>query len=185
MCWVKPTEAHSTARPCRFTIVRRGARQYQGVAKCDYAGNAGTNSNNGVVVQPFAFGTSKLHSIRIAHLTDGTSTTAMVAESRVHRGYLEDGNATGQCCSDNESAYTNGWADDTDRRGSVPPAPDIFDRNIPGSTTDGMFGSSHGAGLNVCMGDGSVRFINFSINATTWRNLCIRDDGNVVNLSNN
>ena len=31
--------------------------------------------------------------------------------------------------------------------------------------------------------DGSVHFINFSIDATTWRYLCARNDGQPANLS--
>jgi hypothetical protein len=30
------------------------------------------------------------------------------------------------------------------------------------------------------MGDGSVRFINMTIDATTWANLCDPRDGNVI-----
>jgi prepilin-type N-terminal cleavage/methylation domain-containing protein/prepilin-type processing-associated H-X9-DG protein len=166
--------------PIYYCPSRREARTYQGVAKSDYAGNAGTNNNNGVIVHPFAFGTASLFAIKFKDVTDGTSTTVMAAESRGHVGFFDSG---GQCCSDNESAYTNGWADDTDRRGSVPPAPDILDKNIPGSTTDGMFGSSHGTGLNVLLADGSVRFTSFAIPATTWRNFCIRTDAQVVDHS--
>jgi prepilin-type N-terminal cleavage/methylation domain-containing protein/prepilin-type processing-associated H-X9-DG protein len=40
--------------------------------------------------------------------------------------------------------------------------------------------SSHPGGVNVTMGDGSVRFIKSSINRTTWWNLGTRNGGEVV-----
>ncbi len=38
--------------------------------------------------------------------------------------------------------------------------------------------SPHPGGINVCLGDGSVRFLNGSVSATTWANLCDPRDGN-------
>jgi prepilin-type N-terminal cleavage/methylation domain-containing protein len=40
--------------------------------------------------------------------------------------------------------------------------------------------SSHTAGMNVGLGDGSVRFVNQSISAITWANACDPRDGNVL-----
>jgi prepilin-type N-terminal cleavage/methylation domain-containing protein len=40
--------------------------------------------------------------------------------------------------------------------------------------------SSHTAGMNVALGDGSVRFLNQSISASTWANACDPRDGNVL-----
>jgi prepilin-type N-terminal cleavage/methylation domain-containing protein len=40
--------------------------------------------------------------------------------------------------------------------------------------------SSHTAGMNVGLGDGSVRFVVQSISATTWANACDPRDGNVL-----
>jgi prepilin-type N-terminal cleavage/methylation domain-containing protein len=37
--------------------------------------------------------------------------------------------------------------------------------------------SGHTAGMNVCLGDGSVRFISSSISPTTWGNACDPRDG--------
>ena len=42
--------------------------------------------------------------------------------------------------------------------------------------------SFHVAGVNVCMGDGSGRYINDFIDQTIWMNLGIRDDGETVHL---
>ena len=40
--------------------------------------------------------------------------------------------------------------------------------------------SAHVGGVHVLMGDGTVRFISENINTTTWFNLGIRDDGQVL-----
>ncbi len=156
---------------------RRDVRLYLGVAKCDYAGNEGSNNNNGAFIRTSA-GTT-----RMGLLTDGTSNTLLVAESRVHLSYLDNGG--GQCCSDNEDPYVSGYGDDVGRRVSTPPEPDVRDPSIPTQTScDGKFGSSHSGGLNVVLCDGSVRFISFSVSALTWQNLGIRNDGQTVSLDN-
>ncbi len=40
--------------------------------------------------------------------------------------------------------------------------------------------SRHTGGVNVLMGDGSVRFVNNSIDPTTWRSLATRNGGEVI-----
>jgi prepilin-type N-terminal cleavage/methylation domain-containing protein/prepilin-type processing-associated H-X9-DG protein len=160
-----------------YCPTRRAVRPYQNLAKSCYAGNAGTNDTNGVTIKPWTG--SSLRSITLVKITDGTSNTLMVAESRQHIVYMDAG---GQCCSDNEDAYTNGWADDTERRGSTPPEPDLLDPAQPGSLCDGKFGSSHTGGLNACLADGSVRFVRFSVSAATWQSLSIRNDGVPINM---
>ena len=59
-------------------------------------------------------------------------------------------------------------------------------RNLPCTGTGGaMFlsRSRHTGGVNVCLGDGSVRFISSSINPTTWLNLGGAQDGQIVSLN--
>lgn len=46
----------------------------------------------------------------------------------------------------------------------------------------GRFGSSHSGGMNPCLADGSVRFIRFAVSQSTFQNLGVRNDGNVVNM---
>ena len=159
---------------------RRTAQLYHGVVKSDYASNCGTNSTNGLTVQTYT-GTppnERKQTSNIAGVTDGLSNTIMVAESRVHIVNMTTNVGTA-CCSDNEDIYTTGFADDVGRRGSNPPLPDITGTAIDPNQADGRFGSSHTGGLNATMGDGSVRFIKFSVPATTWRDLCIKNDGRV------
>jgi prepilin-type processing-associated H-X9-DG protein len=40
--------------------------------------------------------------------------------------------------------------------------------------------SLHPGGVNVAMADGSVRFVSNSVNLTTWQNLGVIADGNVL-----
>lgn len=40
--------------------------------------------------------------------------------------------------------------------------------------------SGHSGGMNVCLGDGSVRFVSASVSAATWANVCNPADGLVV-----
>jgi prepilin-type processing-associated H-X9-DG protein len=37
--------------------------------------------------------------------------------------------------------------------------------------------SPHPGGINVCMGDGSVRFVSSGISAATWASACDPQDG--------
>jgi prepilin-type processing-associated H-X9-DG protein len=97
---------------------------------------------------------------------------------------------------DNESWAEPGWdseiyrvaARDPDRpptdRG---PSPDVTETCIPPFTADNLdsglnqFGSSHPVGVNVVMGDGSVRHVRYNPDSTVFRRVCVRNDGNVAN----
>jgi len=157
--------------PTYYCPSRRSARLYNNQAKCDYAASRGDNEN-GVAVRV----SSNL--IDFAAVTDGLSNTLLCGEARVHRGFME---ASGGCCSDNEPAYNSGWADDTVRHGNNnPPAPDISNPSISAGTVDGDFGSSHPGTMNGVMADGSTRGFSFTIDAETFRRICVRNDGLVV-----
>ncbi len=164
-----------TIIPTYLCPSRRQARLYQGVSKSDYASNCGTSATNGYTVKTYN-GTARVTS-NWAKITDGLSNTIAAGEGRVSIPNME-GNYG--CCSDNEDAFSNGWADDVGRTGNYPPEPDILAQNIDPSLADGRFGSSHQVGFNAVLADGSVRFIRFGVNATTFRNLCVINDGNVV-----
>lgn len=45
----------------------------------------------------------------------------------------------------------------------------------------GSFGAVHIGSFNSVFVDGSVRTINYSISHDTFKNLCSRSDGNVIN----
>jgi hypothetical protein len=41
-------------------------------------------------------------------------------------------------------------------------------------------GSAHATGFGICYADGSVKYLRYNLDLTAYRNLCVRDDGNVV-----
>jgi prepilin-type processing-associated H-X9-DG protein len=51
---------------------------------------------------------------------------------------------------------------------------------IPNVAAQRAFSSYHAGGAQVCLGDGSVRFLNENINLTTLKNLGAMNDGLVL-----
>jgi prepilin-type N-terminal cleavage/methylation domain-containing protein len=127
-------------------------------ALCDYA--ASNKEGTGAVRQASA--------TRFATITDGTSNTLLVSEKRLNRRYL------GTKQPDDNQGYTAGFNYDTVRKTTRPPLPDY---NAQFGDGAGLFGSSHTAGLNVCLVDGSVRFISYAISQRTWNLLGNAADG--------
>lgn len=155
-----------------YCPTRRAPTLYKNHAKCDYGASRGTGENG--VAQRINRG----RRVIMQGIIDGTSNTLMLGETRIHLHYINSGG----CCGDNEPAYNNGWADDVVRHTQVPPAPDIRDPAIPDNAPDGMFGGSHPGGMNICLADGSVRFLRFEISQINFQRLGIINDGQVVNL---
>ena len=179
-----------------YCPTRRAPATYRGNwAKSDYAGNGGTNPtsgtlNNGFVVRSRGSGTPVAGSpIHFGAISDGLSNTLMVGEKFVNM------NAASDDFADNESCFGPGFGDADIMRGAllvggVRRTP-VQDFNIPnptagsiyGTDLDYLFGSRHISGMTAAFGDGSVRTIRYSINATTWVRVCQRADGLVLNLS--
>ncbi len=121
---------------------------------------------------------------RLADFTDGTSNSIVAAEKHLPPSrHSSDG-------GDNERWNNAGW-DECVLRYHFPPKSD-FDKTLPATGTPSAFngsgtvwrryfGSSHAGGLNSVRGDGSVQFAPFNVDAVVWMNLCVIDDGNVVN----
>jgi hypothetical protein len=87
----------------------------------------------------------------------------------------------GQPQSDDNEGFLVGWDHDVIRWTSSLPMAD-FKSNDPNVYGGGLFGSSHPGGFNAVTADGAVRFMTYNINATTFLNLGIRNDGNVIKL---
>jgi prepilin-type processing-associated H-X9-DG protein len=138
------------------------------IAMTDYAASnrdtpTGFGNGSGIVC--------KLQLTRILDVTDGTSTTLLVADKRTNVGRPR------AQMIDQDMGYTAGWEHDTVRRTNLPPLPDLRDV----TTEEGeRFGSSHPGGFNGVFADGSVRFIKYAIDPAVFANLGHRSDGQVV-----
>lgn len=117
--------------------------------------------------------------VRIADIVDGTSTTIMVGEKQLPpTGF-------GLTNDDNESFYAPGWDNEIFRNGSTSnrPLSDSMHPSVttgPATTSSNRFGSAHVGGVYFVFGDGRVRHIAYSINATVFRNLCTRNGREVT-----
>lgn len=168
--------------PGGFTYINLPAPASPTFARSDYAGCSGDNNANEVNGGPSSFaqgddpaywsgraGTDNqftgiffAHSQRkISDITKGTSNQVMIGEK-----YLNPNNyATGSDGGDNECYFT-GMNNDVVRTTFYPP---LQDKVGLGDTF--RFGSQHPSGVNIVLGDGSVRAINYTIDPTVWKNL--------------
>lgn len=163
---------------------RRSAINFNNSSKVDYAGNAGSNGSDGIVIRK---GTA---AISMASLQDGTSNTLMVGEKRLKLDKM------GVSYDDNEPAVSPGWESEIVRRavtdfdrpsGDRGPSRDIRRTVVPTGVdpNNGLiqFGSSHPSGINAVFCDGAVRLIRFNPNPEVFRRVCVRHDGLVINGS--
>jgi prepilin-type N-terminal cleavage/methylation domain-containing protein len=163
---------------------RRAPIPFGGLAKIDYAGNAGTSHNgtDGVIVRsdyldftgtpaiPVTFAP-----VRIATISDGVSNTLLVGEKQLDPSQL------GLTADDNQPYNRPGWSGDYEvyRTAVEQPEQDEL-REYPGSCT--YFGSAHTSTFQTVFCDGSVRTVRYSVDLTVWKRACIRNDGQVFSL---
>ena len=112
--------------------------------------------------------------IRMSDITDGASSTYMIGEKYVDPDYY----ATADDKGDSGDAF-QGDNEDNVRWGALymPPLPDTPGLGI---WNMGPFGSAHPNGFTMAFCDGSVQFVNFSIDLNTHACLCSRNDGTPV-----
>jgi len=167
---------------------RSGPRVVSGSAISDYAGNGGTNPNanpgtscNGPIVLSRNGTSTALQPgvLRLSAVIDGLSNTMFVGEKINNPGKT--------CCANNESWAGPGIDADILRGCRANgaswwgPAQDFNDPTVP-DDENYRFGSAHSGGLNVVLGDGSVRMVKYSIDPVVFMRLCHRADGGTVNL---
>ena len=160
-------------------------------ARTDYGGNSGTHQNFYVFsygtpakvtdpdAQGYAWPTSDLGNfdgifyptsmVRMSDITDGASNTCLLGEKYMNPDHYHDGTDA----ADNNSVY-EGYDWDTERwslGGVSPPMPDQS-----GYDNDSVYGSAHPGSFNLALCDGSVRTINYSVDAISFGYLCNRKD---------
>ena len=117
--------------------------------------------------------------LQLKDVTDGTASTIMVGEKLLAQGKFHGAS----CCDDNEPAFRPGWEHEIFRvcNGNPNTAPATDRQRLDGLSNEVQrFGSAHPGGFQVAMGDASIRTINYVIDLPTMRDLCIRNDGQVV-----
>jgi prepilin-type N-terminal cleavage/methylation domain-containing protein len=152
----------------------------------DYAGNAGTtneggdgggvygNGKDGLVIELL----SNPQFVGPDRIPDGASNTLLVGERRMNRRFV-----TSECQADDNDGYVGGFQDDVVRWGAFPPGPDVNTDQYTTATDHPniwQFGSSHPTGLQAVFADGAVHLITFSIDPTTFKYLCSRNDGQAI-----
>lgn len=148
-----------------YVPARRSAALYNGLAKIDYAGNAG-NDHNGVLVRgPNA-------RVRYLDISNGLGNTVLVGEKRLNPLMF------GRSLDDDESYARPGWDDfEIQRVGDVPPA---RDEPLEGSVRPSpAFGSPLSSGFNCVFADGSVRHVRYGVDPLTWLRACVRNEEGV------
>jgi prepilin-type processing-associated H-X9-DG protein len=119
--------------------------------------------------------------VSFADVRDGSSNTLMLGEKQTNPNYL------GRSGGDNEHYVNNGApysSNDCDqvRSAEDPPAPDSDHPDEPPTFWSERFGSSHSGTFNGALADGSVRSFSYSIDMETFRRLCVRNDGEPIEL---
>ena len=163
-----------------YCPTRRRPTRYpndSGTARSDYAGCTGDKLKpaNGAVVTRVCD-----PAVGFAEIRDGTSNTLLLGEKQQNPDYF------GRSGGDNEPYVNAGaaYSGDVDqfRNARYPPASDSDYPTEPPTLWVQRFGSSHAGMFNGALADGSVRSFSFSIDLETFRRLCVRNDGNPVEL---
>jgi prepilin-type N-terminal cleavage/methylation domain-containing protein/prepilin-type processing-associated H-X9-DG protein len=124
---------------------------------------------------------------RLTDITDGTSQTILITEDAGQPASYILGRATGNVLPEGR-----GWADPDGTSGSLDGSHPTTGA-INGSSITGAAGATcimncnnysepysfHPGGINVCMADGSVRFISSNISAATYAALSTRNYGDI------
>jgi prepilin-type N-terminal cleavage/methylation domain-containing protein/prepilin-type processing-associated H-X9-DG protein len=105
-------------------------------------------------------------------VTDGTSNTIMVGEK-----YIAVTRYTQDDYGSEPIGRGHGWA--VDRRAQALPLPDSA--NLTENANERL-GSAHSGSCGFVFADGSVKFLRYDMDLATYRNLAVRNDGNVVTI---
>jgi len=123
--------------------------------------------------------------IKMAEIIDGTSDTYLAGEKYHDPDHYHDGTAPFD-----DQGWDSGWDCDTIRWSGSASATNLDGtsdaaflprQDTPGDSTGSMiFGSAHAIGFNMAFCDGSVQFLNYSIDKDTHHRLGNRRDGQTI-----
>jgi prepilin-type N-terminal cleavage/methylation domain-containing protein/prepilin-type processing-associated H-X9-DG protein len=118
--------------------------------------------------------------IRIADITDGTSSTLMVTERQSTRSPMTTW--TGAVTNCVNPPQNPGFEDEGPPTLVLLNTGEAADRRTPNNPLEHVEDSSsrHTGGVNALLSDGSVRFLRNSIDPFTWAGLGTRDGGEVL-----
>lgn len=111
--------------------------------------------------------------VSLTDISDGTSNTLMISEKQINPARYFSGDWHDDC------GWGDAWDPDVVRYTGFPP---MWDKSYASGSRGYNVGSAHSTGVNGVFGDGSVRFIKYSVNPILWNNIGDRLDGQVVDL---
>ena len=132
---------------------------------------------NGMIIRKYSGGGQQT-GVALTAATDGLSNTLMVSEKQLNPAnyYVGDWH--------DDQGWIDGWDPDVIRYTAFQPHSDKDYGTVQNGGWEGYrFGSAHTTGINGLFGDGSVRFIRYSVDLTLFNWLGNRQDGQIVNLN--
>jgi prepilin-type N-terminal cleavage/methylation domain-containing protein/prepilin-type processing-associated H-X9-DG protein len=148
-------------------------------------GGMGNNSSSTPLV--------RFNAGRVADVTDGTTNTIMFGEKFVDTSRYSPPAANidpaEQGASPNSGFTDNGYWGSMTSWGTTRCSMNgpIKDQRYPASPTNlaywQMFGGPHPGGLNVCLADGSVRTLSWTIPNPVFQLICRKNDGLLVDIA--
>ncbi len=192
--FICPTRRKAVVYPRSLDRWYYNADNTSSAASIDYAANGGTN----VAIVPSSFiqpstiaeadsfqypcqdATGVVFprsEVTMASISDGVSYTYLIGEKYLCPDYYENGLDP----HDDHGMY-EGWSPDNIRFCNYDPPGIVLtpQPDTPGSVIWGAFGSAHAIGSHMALCDGSVQFINYSIDPETHRRLGNRKDGMTI-----
>ena len=162
-----------TVVPIYYCPSRRSPELVNGLGKVDYAGCAGSNGTDGVLIHPLAH-----RPLRMSQITDGTAKTMMVGEKQLNP------KAFGASYDDNEAMVAPGWDSEIYRLGSATYTPQPDNRHecfltvcADPDTASQRFGAAHRSVFNTATCDGAVHSVRYDVDAEVFRRYCVCNDG--------